>query len=210
MAAVYEDEEGQRPQSAAIPAAQWGLYAYQNNLGIELRKRGKLKEAVEAFQAAIDANPSRPVPYLNMAMVLLDRQQYTAADEVFLMAVERGLPNPDKWFVDFAAFYRSHDMATRAVNLLYRGKQFFPQSYLIASNLGSALAQANRYTEGIPELERALGLQPSSTVVLNNLGTYYARKFDYARALDFWNRSLTIDPRQLAVRAAADAARTHL
>jgi predicted AlkP superfamily phosphohydrolase/phosphomutase/Tfp pilus assembly protein PilF len=210
MAAVYEDEEGQRPQSAAIPAAQWGLYAYQNNLGIELRKQGKLKEAVDAFQAAIDANPSRPVPYLNMAMVLLDRQQYTAADEVFLMAVERGLPNPDRWFVDFAAFYRSHDMATRAVNLLVRGKQFFPQSFLIASNLGSAFAQANRYTEGIPELERALGLQPSSTVVLNNLGTYYARKSDYARALDFWNRSLTIDPRQLAVRAAADAARTHL
>ena len=75
---------------------------------------------------------------------------------------------------------------------------------------GSALAQADRYTEGLPELERALTLQPSSTTALNNLGVFYAKKEDYGRALDFWNRSLTIDPRQPSIRQAADAARTRL
>jgi tetratricopeptide (TPR) repeat protein len=127
-----------------------------------------------------------------------------------MLAVQRGLPNADRWFADFAAYYRAHDMTSRAINLLYKARQIFPQSYVIAANLGSALAQANRYTEGLPELERALGLQPSSTLVLNNIGTYYARAEDYARALDFWNRSLSIDPRQPKVREAADAARTHL
>jgi len=204
-------EDGETPaEPKPIPAAQWGIYAYQNNLGIELRRQGKLKESMEAFQAAIARNPSRPVPYLNLAMTLLDRQQYVAADDVFIMAVERGLPNADQWFADFASYYLSRDMPSRAVNLLYKGKQRFPQSYLIAVNLGSALAQADRYTEAVPELERALGLQPSSTVALNNLGTYYARRSDYARALDFWNRSLSIDPRQPKIHEAADAARTHL
>jgi predicted AlkP superfamily phosphohydrolase/phosphomutase/Tfp pilus assembly protein PilF len=211
MQAVFDDEDVQRNATAApLPAAQWGAYAYANNLGIELRRQGKLKEAAEQFQNAINLNPSHPAPYLNMAMTLLDRQQYTAADEVFLMAVQRGLPNAEKWFADFAAYYRSKDMTTRAIAILYKGKQIFPQSYLIAANLGSALAQANRYTEGLPELERALGLQPSSTLALNNIGTFYARQEDYARALDFWNRSLSIDPRQPGVREAADAARTHL
>jgi predicted AlkP superfamily phosphohydrolase/phosphomutase/Tfp pilus assembly protein PilF len=207
--AVFEDAETP-PAPKPIPAAQWGIYAYQNNLGIELRRQGKLKESTEAFQAAIDRNPSRPVPYLNLAMTLLDRQQYSAADDVFIMAVERGLPNAEQWFTDFAAFYRSRNMTSRAINLLYKGKQRFPQSYLIATNLGSALAQADRYTEAVPELEKALGLQPSSTVALNNLGTYYARRSEYARALDFWNRSLSIDPRQPKIHEAADAARTHL
>ncbi len=87
-------------------------------------------------------------------------------------------------------------MTSRAVNLLYKAKQIYPQSYLVAANLGSALAQAERYTEGLPELERALGLQPSSTLVLNNLAVLYARSDEFARALDFWNRSLAIDPRQ--------------
>lgn len=211
MQPVFEnDEQPQIATATPLAAGQWGEYAHYNNVGIELRKQNKLKEATEAFQAAIDRNPSRSIPYLNMAMTLFDRQQYTAADDVFIMAVQRGLPNAEQWFVDFAALYRTRDMTSRAIALLYKGKQIFPQSYLIAANLGSALAQAERYTEGIVELERALALQPSSTLVLNNIGTYLARRNEYARALDFWNRSLSIDPRQPAIRQAADAAQTHL
>jgi predicted AlkP superfamily phosphohydrolase/phosphomutase/Tfp pilus assembly protein PilF len=208
---VFEDEEGNpAPAAAALAPAQWGMYAHWNNQGIELRKQKKPREAVEAFQQAIDLNPTRPTPYLNMAMVLFERQQFTAAENVFIQAVQRGLPNAERWFIDFAALYRSQNMTSRAINLLYRGKQIFPQSYVIAANLGSALAQAERYTEGQAELERALGLQPSSTLVLNNLAVLYVKRNEYARALDFWNRSLAIDSRQPQVRQSVDAARTHL
>lgn len=204
------DAEGQIAQARPVPAEQWGSYAWYNNRGIELRGDKKLAEAADAFEKAIQLNPTRPVPYLNLAMTLFERQHYSAADELFVAAIQRGLPNPEQWFVDFAALYRSKNMTSRAIAILSKGKQMFPQSYLIAANLGSALAQADRYTEGLPELERALGLQPSSTLVLNNIGTYYAKREDYARALDFWNRSLVIDPRQPQIRQAADAARTHL
>ena len=207
---VFDEEDMPRAPATAIAPAQLGAYAYYNNQAIELRKQAKFRESIEMFQKAIDANPNSPAAYINMAITLFDRQQYTAADDVFVQAVAHGLPNADRWFVDFAALYRSRNMTSRAIGLLYKGKQIFPQSYVIAVNLGSALAQANRFTEGIPELERALGLQPSSTLALNNLGIYYAKKQDFGRALDFWNRSLTIDPRQPAIRAAADAAETHL
>ena len=209
---VFHNENQSQVARAAPPLApeQWGRYAYYNNLGVELKRQGKLREATEAFQAAINANPSNPSPYWNMALTLFERQQYTAADDVFIMAVARGLPSAEQRFVDFAALYRSGNMTSRAIVLLYKAKQIFPQSYLIAANLGSALAQAERYTEGIMEMERALSLQPSSTLVLNNIGTYHARRNEYARALDFWNRSLSIDPRQPAIRKAIEAAQTHL
>jgi Tfp pilus assembly protein PilF len=204
------EEAARAAASAPLPPERWGPYAYHNNRGIELRTQGKTREAIEAFQAAININPDRPTPYLNMAMTLFERQQYTAAENVFLQAVNKGLADGDQWFVDFAALYRENNMTTRAIELLLKGRQLYPQSYRIAVNLGSALAQAERYTDGVPELERALGLRPSSTLALNNLGLVHAKREEYARALDFWNRSLTIDPRQPQIRAAADAARSRL
>ncbi|MEO8032863.1 MAG: alkaline phosphatase family protein [Acidobacteriota bacterium] len=206
---VLEDEQ---PPQAAQPLSpeRWGSYAYYNNLGIQLRAQNKTKDALDAFDRAIDINPSRPTPYLNEAMTLFDKAQYTAADDMFLKSVQHGLPNAERWFSDYAALYRDKNMGSRAIALLYKGKALFPQSQSIAANLGASLVAAERYTEGAPELERALGLQPSSTMVLNNLGVYYAKKEDYARALDFWNRSLTIDPRQPQIRQAADAAQSRL
>jgi len=208
--AVDHDVDSHDVRATPLSPDRWGEYAYSNNLGIALHQHKKPDEAIAKFQKAIDLNPSRPVPYLNMAMVLLDRRKYIEAEAVFLQSVQRGLPDAGRWFTDFAALYRSRGMTTRAVDLLYKGKQLLPGSYLIAVNLGSALAQANRFDDGVPELERALAMQPSSTLALNNIGTYYARQENYARALDFWNRSLSLDPRQLKIREAVDAARTQL
>jgi tetratricopeptide (TPR) repeat protein len=193
-----------------IPIERWGRYAYWNNQGIQLRSQGKASEAIDAFDRAIDLNPTQPTPYLNEAMTAAEKQQYALADRMFLKALELGLPKAEQWLVDFAAFYRDRNLPARAITLLYAGKRMFPRSYLIAANLGAYLVAAGRYPDGIPELERALGLQPSSTAVLNNLGVAYVKEEDYARALDFWNRSLAIDPRQPEIREAVVAARTRL
>jgi Tfp pilus assembly protein PilF len=209
MPVVDEDEEGVA-KAPPLPPERWGNYAFLNNRGVQFKREKKFKEAVETLQSAIDANPGRPTPYFNMTMLLLERQQFTAAENVFFKALTLGVPSPDRYVVDFAAYYRAHNMPTRAINLLLRGKQLFPQSYLIAANLGSALAAGERYTEATLELERALSMQPASTLVLNDLGMIYVKKKDFGRTLDYWNRSLAIDPRQPQIRDAVAAVRTRL
>jgi predicted AlkP superfamily phosphohydrolase/phosphomutase/Tfp pilus assembly protein PilF len=208
--AIAEGEQQPSGAPQTMPPEKWAAYAYANNQGVELRRQRKIKEAGDAFQQAIQLNPNRPAPYLNLAMVSLERQEYSEADDAFMQAVSKGLPNGEQWFIDFAAWYRDHNMTTRAIALLYKGKELLPNSYLIAANLGSMLAASSRYSEGLPELERALSLQPSSTLALDNIGTFYAKRNDFARALDFWNRSLAIDPRQPQIRALADAAQSRL
>jgi predicted AlkP superfamily phosphohydrolase/phosphomutase/Flp pilus assembly protein TadD len=206
---VLDDEEDP-VKPTEMSQQQWGSYAYYNDLGVQLRGQSKLKDAAEAFGKAAELNPSRPVPFLNLAMVQFDRAQYPAADEAMLAAITKGLPNGDRALVDYAALYRDKNMISRGIYVLYKAKQLYPQSYQVAANLGAFLAQAERFTEGQAELERALGLQPASTLALNNLGIFYLKKSDYARALDFWNRSLTIDPAQPQIRDAANALRTRL
>ncbi|HXI14328.1 MAG TPA: alkaline phosphatase family protein [Thermoanaerobaculia bacterium] len=203
-------DEDEATEKSTVTPEQWGLYAYHNNVGISLKTQGKSKEAIQEFDKAIEINSSRPVPYLNSAMLLFEKAQYTAADEAFFSAVNRSLPNAERYFIDYAAAYREKKMTTRAVNILLKGKSIFPQSYAIAANLGSALATADRYTEAVTELERALGISPGSTLVLNNLATIYIKKKDYGRALDYWNRSLAIEPQQAAIRSAVEAVRSHL
>jgi predicted AlkP superfamily phosphohydrolase/phosphomutase/Tfp pilus assembly protein PilF len=189
---------------------QWGLYAYLNNRGVELKQQNELRQAAETFQKAIEMNPGRPIAYLNLSIVNFDRQQYTAAEELLFAAIARGLPNPEQYVVDYATLYRERNLVTRAVNLLTKGQEIFPESYLIAANRGAALASTDRLTEALPELERALGLRPTSTTVLNNLGLYWLKRKEPARALDYWNRSLAIDPRQTRIREAVAATEAEL
>ena len=202
--------EGQEDAEAVLPSDVWGEYAYYNNLGVELKGKKQAAEALNALEKAISLNPSRPTPYLNLAMLNFDRQHFSAADEMLHQAVARGLPNGEKWYIDFAALYREANMPTRAAKLLEEARAIYPQSAAIAANLGSAMADVKRYTEGTAELERALGLQPTNTLALNNLGLIYLRKKDYARALDYWNRSLAINPQQSQIKQAASAVMTHL
>lgn len=202
------DEEA--PELTALTPQQWGLYAWLNNQGIQLEQQKKPAESVSSLQQAIELNPGRPIPYLNLSIVLFGMQRYTDSEKLFFEAIVRGLPNAEQYIVDYAALYRSRDMVTRAIAILNRGKQLFPESYLIAANFGSALGAANRYTDALPELERALGLRPTSTVVLNNLALYYMKREDLGRALDYWNRSLAIDPRQPKIREAVNAAQSRI
>ncbi|MBV9495587.1 MAG: alkaline phosphatase family protein [Acidobacteria bacterium] len=209
---IFEDEDVPTQTASAKPLSpeQWGRYAYFNNLGIELQKQKKYKEATEALDKAIELNPDRPTPFLNYAILLFDHGNYADAEALLERAVQHGLPNADQYYVDLAALYRAKNAPSRGIALLYKARNIYPQSYLIAANLGANLIANQRYTEGVPELERALGMQPSSTPVLNNLGVFYAKKNDYARALDYWNRSLAINPRQPQIRQASEAARTRL
>lgn len=193
-----------------LTAAEWGRYAWLNNHAIDLRQEKKRSEALAELRQAIELNPSRPTPYLNRAMILLEVQRYTDAEEALLEAVRHNLPNGEQYVLDLAAWYRANDMPTRAVNFLGRAGALFPQSYRIAANRGSALAAMQRYTEGTAELQRALGLQPSSTLALNALGNIAARREDWGSAMDYWNRSLAVDPRQPEIRRAAEAVRSRL
>ena len=197
-------------EGGTVSSQQWGLYAYYNNLGVQLRQQKKLADASEAFAKAIDLNPTRPTPYLNLAIVMMERNQFTVANEMFERALERGMPNAERYFVDFSALYVQRDLISRATSLLMKGRELFPQSYLIASNLGSALCSAKRYTEGQAELERALGLRPTSTTVLNNLAIIYVKRKEYGRALDYFNRSLSVEPRQPVIRDQVRAVSTWL
>lgn len=206
LALQLEEEVTEVP----VGSESWGRYAYLNNLGVQLARQDKFAEAEQALENAIALNPGRSTPYLNLTMALLERQRYTDSQEIFFEGITRGVAEPVQRILDFAAWHRKEGNTERAIQILARGKELFPESPEIAANLGSAMAAGRRYTDAVPELERALALRPSSTLVLNNLGQIYVRRKEYARALDYWNRSLAIDPGQVQIRQGVESLRRRL
>jgi tetratricopeptide (TPR) repeat protein len=195
-----------QPQVAStpLPPAQWGAYAYYNNLGVQMQKEKKLREATEAFQAAIDRNPSNPSPYMNMALTLFERQQYTAADDAFR---NRGAQTAAcrAEIHRLRGAYRSRNMTSRAIAPCTR-KQTFPQSYLIAEP--GRRYSGRRYTEGIAEMERALS--PALVNARPQQHRHPSRQEERIRPCARRNRSLSIDPRQPRIRQAIETRTTHL
>lgn len=208
--APMREERASAPAGGVVSGEAWSGYAAANNRGVRLAIEGKRAEAISEFEKAVEMNPARPTPYLNLAMVALQSQRYTSAEELFLTALDRGIEEPERMVLDFAAWYRAHDMPTRAIAMLQRARERFAQSSVIAAALGATLLEVDRLTEAQPELERALAMEPLSTTVLNNLGILHARRRDWARALDYWNRSLAIAARQPKISEAARAAVSRL
>lgn len=195
---------------ASLSATEWGRYAWLNNHAIDLRQEKKLSDALKENAAAIELHPTRPTAYLNRAMMLLEANRLTDAENALFEAIDRGLPNGEQYVLDLAAWYRGKNQMTRAIALLDRARGVYPNSYRISANRGAALAAVERYTEAETDLQRALQLQPSSTLALNTLGNIAMNRKDFGRAMDYWNRSLAVDARQPKIRAAAEAVRTRL
>jgi len=70
-----EDQDVETADNATpLPPDVWGRYAFLNNTGIQLLKQKKPNDAIDAFNQAIELNPHRAVPHLNLAMAMLERQ----------------------------------------------------------------------------------------------------------------------------------------
>lgn len=64
--------------------------AYRNGLGRYYARLGRIKEALEQFQAAKDVAPSDPEAYLDTGKILLTRGEHDAAEREFTLALDRG------------------------------------------------------------------------------------------------------------------------
>ncbi|MFN2239521.1 MAG: alkaline phosphatase family protein [Thermoanaerobaculia bacterium] len=207
MPALQPDEQA---ETVAMGSPQWGSYAHNNNLGVQLHREGKTAEAIRALEEAIGLNSGRPTAYLNLAIVYLSVERHTDAEDVYFEGIARGAENPVDLITGFAAWHRENGNPTRAVSALQRGSVLFPDSAEISANLGSAYASVQRYTDATAELERALTISPSSTLVLNNLGQISVQRKDYGQALDYWSRSLALNGAQPRIREGIEALRTRI
>ncbi len=109
------------------------------------------------------------------AQVCLDNQQFAAAGDLFLQALELASDDPDLCFSTGNALRRTGDYG-QAAALYRRAVDKRPGFFAALCNLGAALKELQRFGEAIVWLEKAAALQPETVELRLQLADLYIRQ----------------------------------
>ncbi len=186
-----------------------------NNLG-ELYSRmelpGKIAEAINFFKKAIDASPTNPKPYFNLAHVFFYREKnYDEALKYYLEAKNLGYVNEEvRYNLGTLYFFRGNYY--RAYTYWAELSEEMPDNPYVGYALGTALLHLGRYEAALgefimladvyDELVKGLGeIKPwrayhkrvllEASRVYNNLGVTYQKLFERTGNSEYQTRALT-------------------
>lgn len=160
---------------------------------VELRKQGKLPQALEAIQQALRLNPNYPAAHFNLAAIRFAQGHTEAAIASWRKAIEL---NPDykQAHAALAGALRSVGRIEEAVAAAQQAARIDP-NYIEAHNeLGLALHRARRHAEAQEAFERVLELNPQHVAALNNLANLFTDEDRPSQAAECFRRALAIDP----------------
>jgi tetratricopeptide (TPR) repeat protein len=174
--------------------------------GVELQQRGAMREAVEAYQAALALDPRLELTRSNLAMVFYQLGEIEPAIGQYKALLEEH-PLNVKARYNLGVVYASIGRYEQAL-AEYRQVLSLEAGHAMAlSNVAWILGQQQRYGEAISTLERLLPINPGDTSVLFQLGQMHKLGGELAQAETYWRTVVTVDPRHVqALLAMADAA----
>ena len=174
-------------------------------LGDILRGHKKFKEAVAAYDRAIERVPSldrRHWPLLYARAIALERSdQWPRAEADFLKALEL---EPDQPYVLNYLGYswiEKRQNLDRATDMIRKAVAARPDDGYIVDSLGWAHYMLGQWDDAVRELERAVELRPEDPAINDHLGDAFWRVGRKTEAYFQWNRALTLKPEPDAIEA---------
>ena len=167
---------------AAI-AVDPGLLPARSNLGLALLARGRIPEAVQAFEEAIARAPGVASLYSNLGQCLCDLKRYPEAQAACVRALELDPEMAEAWSTlgNVLVGLREHGHAEIAYR---RAVELRPQMAGGWCNLGVALFHENRTEEAEAAYEQALALDPGLADAHWNQALVRLQRGDYARGFE--------------------------
>lgn len=145
-AAAYQPSDNAPPPSPEFRAHAW------TNIGIALRKQGRLDAALEAHRRALQLAPDYAIALNNLGVLLQDRGQYEEA----LAAHDRAVridPNFGTAHSNRGVAFKELGMIEQSIAAHRRAVAAEPDHPKIHFNLAAALLMAGNYEEGFAEYE---------------------------------------------------------
>ena len=171
-----------------------------NNLAILKMNDKKYDEAEALLRQAIAESPSYPAPHYNLRRMYVETGRYDEADRELWIAIDKGLRDPERTIDRAAADYENLNLPRRAVGLLEKALERFPEHepfwvHLMVASI--RLGDCQRGYELGPSAARKF---PESAPVHAFYGLAAACVGEVATARSEISASLELNPNQETLR----------
>lgn len=165
-------------------------------LGNELKKKGNIDEAVDAFQRAIDLGNDH-VAHSNLAVLLAARGQVDDA----IYHSEQAVRAQPKWptgYNNLGNALLQKGRLAEAASAFEKAIQLRPNYAQAHSNLGMVFAGQGDYAKAVEQYRQALALKPDMANTQHNWGDSALQQGDAEQAIAHFREALRLNPRLAA------------
>jgi tetratricopeptide (TPR) repeat protein len=181
-----------------LKATNANNYVAHNNLGIALKKEGKLNEAIAHYQQALRASPDYADAYNNLGVAHQLQGKLEEAIGHFRSAIELE-PDYAKAHNNLGIVFAMQGKFTEAMHHLQRAIQIRPDYAEAYSNIGNTLGSQGKFDEAIGYFNKALQLRPNYSEAHFNLGKTLQSQGKFTEALNQYRRALITKPDKVAL-----------
>jgi tetratricopeptide (TPR) repeat protein len=165
----------------------------QINLGLALVKAGRLPEAIQHYEQALQINSSDAEAHNNLANALFQMGSVRAAIEHYEQAL-RIRPNDSGVCNNLGNALMRAGNIPAAMERYEQALRISPNDAVVHHNLGSALMQSGNVEAAIEHYERALHIAPEYAEAHNNLAKALFRAGKIQEAIGHFEQALRIQP----------------
>jgi len=167
------------------------LGCFFNNLGNSYSDIDDIESALQAFERAVQINPTLSESRANLANIYLKKGHTTKAINEYRAALNIN-PNDAKTHNNLGNAYTQSGSFSYAVSEYMRSVNLDPNFVDAYKNLAILYSKQKRYGRAISELKKALVLEPEDAGCYSQLGDIYSQMGDHEQAITKYKKALNI------------------
>jgi protein O-mannosyl-transferase len=187
---MYTDMETLWRTTIARNPNCWLAY---NNLGGYLYNEGRIKEAIEQYQKAIQIYPDYTDALDSLGVAFAAERRFDEAIECYRMSLRISTNDADV-LDNLGVVLADRGRSDEALGYYQRAIAIAPNFAEAQNNLGILLAKQGKTAEAIAQYQKAIELNPNRAEFYYNLGNLLAAQGRTAEAMRQFRKALEIEP----------------
>lgn len=164
-----------------------------NNLGGYLYKEGRIEEAMQHYQKALQIDPNYVEALNNLGIALAAEGRFDEAIENYHKALQI---NPDfpSTLNNLGIALAGRGQFDEAIENYRKAIQISPNYADALDNLGAALTVKGRFEEALEYYRQVLAIDPAFAEAQNNLGILLTKQGKTAEAIEHYQKAIELNP----------------